>query len=92
MMKILRYNLLLLFLIASCGWEFYVPGNKDKQSEIIVSAYTREGCLEKLQEEGKKRGIDVKPKNVETEFGWEVFLFPIYLGYKCTGEVTGPLK
>jgi hypothetical protein len=83
---------MLLFLIASCGWQLYVPQSKDRPAQIVVSAYTQEGCLEKLQEEGKKRGVDVKLKNVETELGWEIFLFPLYIGHKCTGEVTGPLK
>jgi hypothetical protein len=24
--------------------------------------------------------------------GWEIFLFPFYKGYKCIGEVTGPVR
>ena len=44
----------------------------------MVSAYTQDGCLEELQEEGKKRGVELKLKNVETDLGWEIFLFPFY--------------
>jgi hypothetical protein len=31
-------------------------------------------------------------KSVESDLGWEIFLYPFYKGYKCTGEVTGPAK
>lgn len=92
MIKILLANLMVLLLIAGCGPQFYLPESKDRPAQIIVSAYTQEGCLEELQDEGKRRGIDVKLKNVESDLGWAIFLFPMYKGYKCTGEVTGPLK
>ena len=60
--------------------------------ENTVSTYTQDGCIEELQEEAKRRGVAVRLKSVETDLGWEIFLFPFYKGYKCTGEVTGPLK
>ena len=92
MMKIRLRDLILFFLIAGCGPQFYLPESKDKPAQIVVSAYTQDGCLEELQEEGKRRGVAVKLRNVETDLGWEIFLFPFYKGYKCTGEITGPLK
>ena len=92
MTKIRLRNLFLFFLISGCGPEFYLPETKDRPAQIVVSTYTQDGCLEELQEEGKRRGVAVSLKNVETDLGWEIFLFPFYKGYKCTGEITGPLK
>jgi hypothetical protein len=31
-------------------------------------------------------------KDVQTDLGWEIFLFPFYKGYKCIGEITGPSR
>ena len=92
MIKILLSSLTLLILIAGCGPQFYLPESKDRPAQIVVSAYTQDGCLKDLQEEGERQGFAVKLKNVETDLGWEIFLFPFYKGYKCTGEITGPLK
>jgi hypothetical protein len=90
MKKIIPY--LILLLIAACGPQFYLPETKDRPAQIVVSTYTQDGCIEELQEEAKRRGVAVRLKSVETDLGWEIFLFPFYKGYKCTGEVTGPLK
>ena len=79
-----------LALIGGCGPQFYLPESKDRPAQIVVSAYTQDGCFEELQEEAKRRNVEVKLKNVETDLGWEIFLFPFYKGYKCTGEITGP--
>ena len=38
----------------------------------------------------KSAGVEVRLKDVQTDLGWEIFLFPFYKGYKCTGEVIGP--
>ena len=91
MLVILLYSLVFL-LLTSCGPEFYIPENQGKPAQIVVSAYTQNGCSEELQEEAKKRGVEVKLTNVETDLGWEIFWYPFYKGYKCTGEVTGPAK
>ena len=90
MKKIILCSLTSIGLITSCGPQFYLPESKDNRAQIVVSAYTQDGCFEELQEEAKRRGVEVKLKNVETDLGWEIFLFPFYKGYKCTGEVTGP--
>jgi hypothetical protein len=92
MRKLFGYSLACLFLLAGCGPQFYLPEAKDRPAQIVVSTYTQDGCLEELQEEAKKRGVEVRLKNVETDLGWEIFLFPFYKGYKCTGEVLGPAK
>ncbi|MGE5302772.1 MAG: hypothetical protein ACM3TN_05555 [Alphaproteobacteria bacterium] len=92
MIKIFFYSFIALALVSGCGPQFYLPESKDKPAQIVVSAYTQDGCFEELQEEGKRRGVEVKLKNVETDLGWEIFLFPFYKGYKCTGEVIGPAK
>ena len=39
-----------------------------------------------------RAGVEVRLKDVQTDLGWEIFFFPFYKGYKCIGEVTGPLK
>jgi hypothetical protein len=72
--------------------EFYLPENAGRPVQIVVSAYTEDGCLEELKEEGKRRGVEVKLNKVETDLGWELFFFPFYKGYKCTGDVIGPIK
>lgn len=58
----------------------------------MVSAYTQDGCLEELQEEAKARSVEIKLKKVDTDLGWQIFLFPFYKGYRCIGEVVGPRK
>jgi hypothetical protein len=68
------------------------PESQGKPAQIVVSAYTQDGCFEELQQEAKNRGIEVKLANVETNLGLEILIFPFYKGYKCTGEVTGPAK
>ena len=79
-------------LIAGCGPQYYLQGNGGKPTQIVVSAYTQDGCMEELQNEAKARGVEVKLKNVEADLGWKVFLFPFHKGYKCTGEVVSPTK
>lgn len=81
-----------LILITACGPQYSLPGNGGRPAQIVVSAYTQNGCLEELQEEAKRQGVEVRLKNVETDLGWEIFLFPFYKGYKCTGEVITPTK
>ena len=83
---------MLLAFITGCGPQFYLPENQGKPAQIVVSAYTQDGCIEELQQEAKNRGVEVKLTKVESDLGWEIFLFPYYKGYKCTGEVTGPAK
>ena len=92
MIKILLHSLTLLTLITGCGPQFYLPESQGKPAQIVVSAYTQNGCLEELQQEAKNRGVEAKLTNVETNLGWEILVFPFYKGYKCTGEVTGPAK
>jgi len=92
MIKILLYSLMLLVFITGCGPQYYLQENQGKPAQIVVSAYTQNGCMEELQQEAKNRGVEVKLTNVETDLGWEIFLYPFYKGYKCTGEVTGPAK
>jgi hypothetical protein len=97
MIKILPYSLMLLVFIPDCEPQYYLQADQGKPAQIVVSAYTQNGCLEELQQEAKNRGVEVKLTNVETNFRqppspWEIFLHPFYKGYKCTGEVTGPAK
>jgi hypothetical protein len=92
MVKVLLCTLIFLALVTGCGPQFYLPENQGKPAQIVVSAYTQNGCIEELQEEAKRRGVEVKLTNVETDLGWEIFWYPFYKGYKCTGDVTGPAK
>src|SRR3954451_1380371 len=82
----------LLGLIAGCGPQFALPESKDRPAQIVVSAYTQSGCLEDLQQAADRAGVGVRLKDVQTDLGWEIFLFPFYKGYKCIGEVTGPAR
>ncbi len=91
MKKIPLLYWLLPAVLTACGPHFYRPSlGPDQPAEITVSAYTQDGCLESLNEEAAKRHVEIKLKNIETELGWQIFLFPTYKGYRCTGIVTGP--
>ena len=85
-------SLLLLTFAGGCGPQYALPETKQQPGQIVVSAYTQNGCLEELQEAANRAGVEVRLKDVQTDLGWEIFLFPFYQGYKCIGEVTGPLK
>jgi len=74
------------------GPQYALPETKDRPGQIVVSAYTQNGCFEELQEAAKRSGVDVRLKEVQTDLGWEIFLFPFYQGYKCIGEITGPAR
>jgi len=79
MIKVFLYSLMLFVFIAGCGPQFYLPANQGKPAQIVVSAYTQNGCLEELQQEAKNRGVEVKLTNVETNFRrapnpWEIFV------------------
>jgi hypothetical protein len=81
-----------LLLFAGCGPQFYLPETKDRPAQIVVSAYTQNGCLEELEEEARRKGVQVRLKSVDTDLGWEIAVFPFYKGYRCTGEIIGPAK
>jgi hypothetical protein len=85
-------NLVLLCVITGCGPQFALPETKERPAQIVVSAYTQDGCFEDLQTAANQAGVEVRLKDVQTDLGWEIFLFPFYKGYKCTGEVIGPLR
>lgn len=91
-MKRFYFALLFLVLSAGCGPQFTLPESKDRPGQIVVSAYTQDGCFEELKEAAARQGVEVRLKDVQTDLGWEVFLFPFYKGYKCIGEITGPAR
>ena len=86
---------MLLVFVTGCGPRFDLSENRGKPDQIVVSAYTQNGCLEQLQMEAKNHGVEVKLTNVETEWRrppgrWDLLWVPIFKCYKCTGDVTGP--
>ena len=92
MRKVLFHSLVLLTFSVGCGPQFVLPETKERPGQIVVSAYTQNGCLEELQETANQSGVEVRLKDVQTDLGWEIFLFPFYKGYKCIGEITGPVR
>jgi len=60
MIKILPYSLMLLVFIPDCEPQYYLQENQGKPTQIVVSAYTQNGCLEELQQEAKNLGVEVK--------------------------------
>ena len=78
MKKIIPY--LILILIAACGPQFYLPETKDRPRKLSSARTRRTDVFEELQEEAKRRGVAVRLKSVETDLGWEIFLFPFYKG------------
>ena len=91
-MKIRPYSIVFLALIAGCGPQFALPETKERPAQIVVSAYTQSGCLEDLHAAAENAGLEVRLKDVQADLGWQIFLFPFYKGYKCTGEITGPAR
>ena len=79
-----------LALLAGCGPSYYLPATGDRPGKLVTSAYTTGGCLDELQQEAKKQGVEVRNKEVQSHLGWQIFLFPLYQGYECTGEVVKP--
>lgn len=86
------YLIMAIILFSGCGPRYYLPADRDTPAQIVVSAYTQDGCVEEVQEEAKSRGVKVLLKKVEPDLGWQIFLFPLYKGYRCTGEVIAPAK
>lgn len=82
----------LVAITAACGPQFVLPETKDRPGQIVVSAYTQDGCFEELKEAANRAGVEIRLKDVQTDLGWEIFLFPFYKGYKCIGEITGPAR
>ena len=82
------YMIIFGLLLSGCGPRFYLAADKNNPAQIVVSAYTQDGCTEELHAEAKSRGVEVKLKKIDADLGWQIFLFPFYKGYKCTGEVT----
>lgn len=48
---------------------YYLPADKNKIGEIVVSAYTEDRRLEELQEEAKVQNVEVKLRKFETDLG-----------------------
>jgi hypothetical protein len=84
--------LALIGCVGGCGPRYYIPNDGPTPGQLVVSAYTQDDCTEELQEEARDRGLTVKLKRIETDLGWQIFLFPLYKGYRCFGDVTGPAK
>ena len=81
----------LSLFLSGCGPHFYKPGiGPNQPAEITVSAYTQDGCFEELQEEARELKVEVKLKDVQADLGWQIFVFPLYKGYRCTGVVVQP--
>jgi hypothetical protein len=92
MKRIRSYGILFLVLITGCGPQFVIPESKERPGQIVVSAYTQDGCFEDLQAAANRQGVEVRLKDVQTDLGWQIFMFPFYKGYKCTGEIVGPAR
>jgi hypothetical protein len=59
MNKFFLYPLAFFGLITSCGPQFYLTETKETRPQIVVSAYTQDGCIEELHQEAKQRGLEV---------------------------------
>ncbi len=92
MTSILICVLATFILIAGCGPQFILPETKQQPAQIVVSAYTQDGCLQDLNEAANRAGVEVRLKDIQTDLGWEIAVFPFYKGYKCIGEVAGPIR
>jgi hypothetical protein len=92
MIKMRLYNVVFLALIVGCGPQFVLPETKERPAQIVVSAYTQSGCFEDLYGSASRAGVEVRLKDVQADLGWQIFLFPFYKGYKCTGEIVVPSR
>ena len=57
MIKILPYSLMLLVFVPDGEPQYYLQADQGKPTQIVVSAYTQNGCLEELQQEAKNRAL-----------------------------------
>ena len=83
-----RAGIVLVLLLSSCGPHYIMPDTTGAPQNIVVSAYTNDGCFEVLNEEAAKNGVKVKLTDVKSDLGWGIFFWPIYKSYTCTGEVV----
>jgi hypothetical protein len=79
-------------LVAGCGPRYVIPSSEGKPAQVVVSAYTQSGCIESLQEFARENNFEARLLKVDTDLGWQIFLFPFYKGYRCLGESTGPAR
>lgn len=74
-----------------CGPKHYTPAvGPNQPAEITVSAYTKQGCLDCLQEEARNRNVEVTLKGIQENLVGEILVWPFYKGFKCTGTVVEP--
>jgi len=83
----IRLISLSLLLLAGCGALYYIPEHGATPATLTVSAYTQQGCVHALQDEAAARGVRATLRDVQSDLGWEIILWPMYKGYRCTGVV-----
>ncbi|MBK8814390.1 MAG: hypothetical protein IPN42_02250 [Methylococcaceae bacterium] len=68
---------LLSILLTGCGPHYFRPAlGIDQPAEITVSAYTQDGCLENLEEEAKKRQVEIKQKKLKQNWVGKYYCSP----------------
>ena len=92
MTRILLASACIMILCSACGPRYYIPSDSAQPGRVVVSAYTQGGCVEELKEEAKQHGIEVKLKDIQSDLGRGILLWPFYKSYKCTGKVIGSAK
>ena len=87
-MRKLIVSVMVAALLAGCGPQYALRGTDGKPTQLVVSAYTQDGCMEKLREYATQLQVMTNLSKVESDLGWEILLFPFYKGYRCTGTVV----
>ena len=77
-------------LTSGCGPRYYRPATEEGPGEVVASAYTRNGCLGKLEAEAKAQGLEVRWAKVSS--GEYYILWPLAKPVQCRAEVGSPAK
>ncbi|GFO61193.1 hypothetical protein GMST_35180 [Geomonas silvestris] len=87
---------LLVILLSGCSANHsIVPAAADRPAIVTVSAYTHQGCLEKLRLEAAKRNWEIKEIPYKADAAGitgEILLFPFFKGVSCSAYIlTGTI-
>lgn len=76
-------------VISGCGANYVKPPLEANQpTELVVSAYTQDGCLEELNKKAATMGGTAKLVDVKSDLGWGIMMWPVYKSYQCKGYLV----
>lgn len=85
-----KVTLVVIFLAGCSVNHSVVPATADRPPIVTMSAYTHQGCLEKLRLEAVKRNWEIKEIPYKADAAGitgEVLLFPFVKGVSCSAYI-----